>query len=373
MRTPPPSTRSALVCLLCTLFLAMSSAACDGGDGGGDDPAVTTCATSFAFRPTVSASSVYVAGQWNGFDRSAHRLAGPDATGTYAAELQLPAGEWGYFFLIDGVVTLDPNAASTVEVAGQTCSRLEVVCDGVSAASVSLKVRAGSLQNERASAGAGHFGAVIDVESQGSLDALALSGTLRATDGSTRALTSSELALAADHGSATLDLTGLADGKYSVRVEAKNGRYGADLLLPFWIEAVPFSFYDSPIYMVMTDRFLNGEPANDSPISGSEAPANFQGGDLQGVTRAIEAGDFEALGVRTLWLSPWQTQPNRAHDDQISGNLTVHVTGYHGYWPIRAREVEPRFGGAEALHAMVRAAHARGMRVIMDTVLNPSS
>lgn len=357
--------------VLAFLFLAALGVACGNGEGnGGDDPdPETRCSAAFQYRPTQSANSVHVVGEWNDFDRAAHAMAGPDASGTFSVELQLPAGEWGYFFLVDGVVTLDPEAA-TIDVGGQSFSRMEVVCEGTSAASISLEVMSGTLSTQRTTAGSGSFSASIEVTSKGSLDNLDVTARLRSTDGSTRALGASELALTESRARINLSLGGLADGKYTVFVEAVNGSHAADLALPFWIEAEAFSFYDSPIYMVMIDRFRNGDSSNDSPVEGSETPANFQGGDLKGITQAIEEGYFDALGVRTLWLSPWQTQPNRAHEDVISSDLTVHVTGYHGYWPIKAREVEPRFGGAEALHAMVRAAHARGMRIIMDTVLN---
>ena len=95
--------------------------------------------------------------------------------------------------------------------------------------------------------------------------------------------------------------------------------------------------------------------------------AAMQGGDLRGVEGAIRDGYFDALSVRALWLTPWQTQPAGAFPD-ASG--TRSVMGYHGYWPVKAREVDPRLGGAPALRALVAAAHAKGIRVLMDTVLN---
>lgn len=341
----------------------------DSGEGNGGDP-TTLCPASFQYRPQTRANSVYVVGSWNDFDRTAHAMSGPDATGTWSAEPQIPAGEWGYFFLVDGAEVDDPDATSQITLDGKSYARVEVVCDGGSAASVKLSVQSGSLIIDRAAEGQGALTATLELVSLGSLEGVNVTGTLRATDGTTRELSASELSLSEDRSRVEVALNNLADGKYTVFVQAENGPYADDIALPFWIEAEPFSFYDSPIYMVMVDRFRNGDTSNDSPIAGSETPANFQGGDLNGVTQAIEEGYFDALGVRTLWLSPWQTQPNRAHADTISSELTVHVTGYHGYWPIKAREVEPRFGGEEALHQMVRAAHTRGMRVIMDTVLN---
>ena len=93
--------------------------------------------------------------------------------------------------------------------------------------------------------------------------------------------------------------------------------------------------------------------------------ARFEGGDLQGVEAAIREGYFDAMNVKAIWLSPWQTQPTRIFSDGANT-----VSGYHGYWPVKAREVDPRFGGSAALKAMVREAHQHGIRIVMDAVLN---
>src|SRR5207253_3213212 len=99
-----------------------------------------------------------------------------------------------------------------------------------------------------------------------------------------------------------------------------------------------------PLYMAVTDRFRDGDPGNDPrPIEGVERTADYKGGDLAGVLSAIRDGYFDQLGVRALWLTPWQAQPaGRFRDD--SG--TRWVSSYHGYWPVRARVVEPRIGSA---------------------------
>jgi glycosidase len=88
---------------------------------------------------------------------------------------------------------------------------------------------------------------------------------------------------------------------------------------------------------------------------------------IQGVEQAIREGYFDRLDIRAIWLTPWQTQPAGSFPDQ-SGQY--QVKGYHGYWPIKAREVDPRLGGAEALHSMVEEAHRHGIRIIMDAVVN---
>src|SRR5262249_55217026 len=89
-------------------------------------------------------------------------------------------------------------------------------------------------------------------------------------------------------------------------------------------------------------------------------------GDFAGVTQKIADGTLDQVGARVLWLSPFYTNPS----DAWPASDNVHyTTGYHGYWPIKAREVDPRWGGESALHALATEAHAHGIRVTMDAVV----
>ena len=119
--------------------------------------------------------------------------------------------------------------------------------------------------------------------------------------------------------------------------------------------------------MVMTDRFVNGNTSNDGPSSGAEPEADWMGGDLEGVTQMIESGYFTDLGVNALWISPFNTNPAGSY---MAADGQHQVSGYHGYWPVEPRQVDPRFGGEEALTEMVDAAHNAGLRVMADFVVN---
>ena len=70
---------------------------------------------------------------------------------------------------------------------------------------------------------------------------------------------------------------------------------------------------------------------------------------------------------RSIWLSPVNAQVERAMSARESDHL---IAPYHGYWPIRGREVDARFGGNEALRAFVDGAHERGIRVLLDLINN---
>ncbi len=341
-------------------------------DGGTPDSgAGGLCRVSFSFRPSVTASSVALLGEWNGFDRAGQTEMTPDGTGGYTASLTLDPGAYGYVFLVNGGEVLDPNGGGTRSVGGHTYSQLTVG----DCASPTLSV-VSPPQAIRPSSGHGAYTANLLVTVPPALaSAVRLEGTVKlpadhvAAGYAPRSLSATELTLAADGAHATVSLTGLSDGKYTVSVTAFAGeRASPGLLLPFWVEAQPFSFRDSPIYMAVTDRFRDGDPGNNPAAAPGAAPsADYQGGDLKGVLLSIEEGYFDDLGVRTLWLTPWQTQPAGVYPD-LDG---VHsVTGYHGYWPIKAREVDARLGGADALHRVVEAAHLHGMRIVMDAVLN---
>jgi len=167
-----------------------------------------------------------------------------------------------------------------------------------------------------------------------------------------------------------LDVSQFDEGKHTLRIEGHDldGNEAYDLLIPFWKGPhADFVWEDALIYMIMTDRFVNGNESNDGSLTGAAQGADWQGGDFAGVTAMIESGYFADLGVNALWLTPFNTAANgtgKAADG-------VHdVSAYHGYWPVEARGVDPRLGTPEDLHTMMDAAHEAGLRVMMDFVVN---
>jgi len=170
-------------------------------------------------------------------------------------------------------------------------------------------------------------------------------------------------------GAIDFSFTGLAKGKHtlSLRTLDKQGREAEPVDLPFWVEDEPFDYRDGVLYMMLIDRFANGNKANDKPVSGPvHYDADWHGGDLEGALEVMKSGYFEKIGVRTIWLSPLNAQTDKWH----TGDGNQVYSAYHGYWPIKAREVEPRFGGDAALKAFVAEAHKRGMRVLLDLINN---
>ena len=168
----------------------------------------------------------------------------------------------------------------------------------------------------------------------------------------------------------TLDLAGLGDGKHTLdlAITDTNGNVAYDHLVPFWTgPQSDFSWEESLIYMIMTDRYINGNMSNDPLSTGAAAGADWMGGDLEGVTSKIQSGYFAELGVNVLWLTPLNTN---AQGTGIAGDGQHDVAAYHGYWPVEPRQVDPRLGTADQLKTMVDAAHQSGIRVMMDYVVN---
>jgi alpha-amylase len=122
------------------------------------------------------------------------------------------------------------------------------------------------------------------------------------------------------------------------------------------------------LYFLLTDRFYNGDSTNDHALGRPRDGAvlrSFEGGDLAGVLQKIEAGYFDSLGVNAIWMTPFV--------EQIRGSVeegTGKTYGYHGYWTRDWTAVEPALGTADELEAVVNAAHRRGIRVLMDAVIN---
>ena len=168
----------------------------------------------------------------------------------------------------------------------------------------------------------------------------------------------------------TLPLSGLTDGKHTLKIEGfdAEGHPAYDLLVPFWTGPhAEFVWDDALVYMIMTDRFVNGNTSNDGTSTGAAQGADWQGGDFAGVTQMIESGYFADLGVNALWLTPFNTA---ATGTGKAADGVHDVSAFHGYWPIEARGVEPRLGTEAELQAMIEAAHDDGMRVMMDFVVN---
>ena len=166
----------------------------------------------------------------------------------------------------------------------------------------------------------------------------------------------------------------LSPGVYPLLLESKSG----STMIPFRLEApldTQSNFQgittDDVIYLIMTDRFADGDSSNnapkDSPPEANDRnnPRGFHGGDLRGVINQLPY--LKDLGVTALWLTPWYDNWNGVNrcDKPWCPN-----TYYHGYHAIDYYAVEDRFGNLATLRELVQKAHALGIKIIQDQVAN---
>ncbi|RZJ04355.1 MAG: alpha-amylase [Brevundimonas sp.] len=128
---------------------------------------------------------------------------------------------------------------------------------------------------------------------------------------------------------------------------------------------------DEVIYFLLPDRFENGDASNDSGgLAGDRLatgydpsdPGFYHGGDLAGLSRRLDY--LQGLGVTALWIAPvFVNKP-------VQGPPGHESAAYHGYWITDFTRVDPHFGTNEDFRALVDAAHARGMKVYLDIVIN---
>jgi alpha-amylase len=134
-------------------------------------------------------------------------------------------------------------------------------------------------------------------------------------------------------------------------------------------EATAYFDWDAAnVYFLLTDRFKNGDVTNDSIVKRNKPTGvmrGFQGGDFAGIIEKIDAGYFNDLGVDAIWLTPiWE----QIHDGVDEG--TGYSYAFHGYWAKDWTAVEPSFGTLEEFKTLVKKAHDKNIRILLDVVLN---
>jgi glycosidase len=128
---------------------------------------------------------------------------------------------------------------------------------------------------------------------------------------------------------------------------------------------------DDVIYLIMPDRFANGDQANDDPavsqgIFDRSKGRFYHGGDLQGIINRLPY--LKDLGVTALWLNPVYDNNNQPDLKEVYDGQPT--TGYHGYGATDFYAVEEHFGDLAKFRELVEKAHALGLKIIQDQVAN---
>ncbi len=130
----------------------------------------------------------------------------------------------------------------------------------------------------------------------------------------------------------------------------------------------PFVWEGANLYFLLIDRFNNGNPDNDKIIPRNKETGvlrNFMGGDIKGITQKIDEGYFTDLGINAIWMTPVVEQIHGSVDEGTGNSY-----GFHGYWTKDWTNIDPSYGTKEDLKELVEKAHAKGIRIVLDAVIN---
>lgn len=136
---------------------------------------------------------------------------------------------------------------------------------------------------------------------------------------------------------------------------------------------------DDVLYLLMPDRFANGDRSNDHPAASPglldrTKPRHYHGGDFAGVIQRLPY--LRDLGVTALWMTPWYDNVNRLNQlekytaDNRRDPSGTPSTDYHGYGAVDFYGLEERFGDMATLRELVDAAHRLGLKIVQDQVAN---
>lgn len=129
-----------------------------------------------------------------------------------------------------------------------------------------------------------------------------------------------------------------------------------------------FDWDEAVIYFAVTDRFFDGNESNngkgyDKSENGS---SSYHGGDFAGLTQKLDY--LKDLGVNTIWITP--IVANDMADGLTTDVPGVKSWGYHGYWASNLEKLDSHLGTEEEFSTLLDEAHNRGMKIMVDVVLN---
>jgi len=312
-------------------------------------PTTLTCPTPVFYREQVKVDYVSVVGSFNDWDRSSSELQDSNDDRDYFKLLNLEPGDYAYRLYVDGREVLDrTNPIQTLDKDGNRASLLTVpdcnipklsittIEDGTDAVTVFVDIAS--------RAASSHSDAVVTLAHNDGI----VSGASRSSD---------------TPGRHVFKIENLPLGKHAFQASADLG--DTSIMSPrhtYWNETTPFQWEGSVIYQIIVDRFMDGQ-GNALDRRGAR---RYHGGHLDGIRAAIERGYFDELSIDAIWLSPLNDNP----EGLFLGRDGEEAEAYHGYWHKSPREIENRFGDARALDALMKAAHDRGLRVLLDVVPN---
>ncbi len=135
-----------------------------------------------------------------------------------------------------------------------------------------------------------------------------------------------------------------------------------------------FAWNNALMYFVVTDRFYDGDKTNNnsydrpSQDTAGKTTATFHGGDIKGLTERLDY--IKSLGMNSIWITAPYEQAHGWTGGGSSGSFAHYA--YHGYYALDFTSMDANMGTVEDFRNFVKEAHKRGIRVVVDVVMNHS-
>ncbi len=319
---------------------------------------------SFTYKPKGSPERVNLFGQFNGWNRKNLPMRDENGDGVYEITIPLDPGRYEYKYFVDGKELIDQENPVKVPNGMGDFNSVRII-EKTAADKHYLHLLNYDRENDTFSYNFYYESVTRDLISK--KDVIALIDNFKINpekiklDGG-----KIRISFSADEmkGNKIIRLAVSKNGKATnfQTVRLDNGLPTGKKGFNDWSDAI--------IYSVMIDRFYDGDTTNNNPVVHPELSfkANYQGGDLQGIINKLDEGYFDSLGINTFWISPIVDNTNKAYKEYPPPHR--YFTGYHGYWPVSATEVEEHFGNMKLTQKFVETAHQHGIKVLLDYVAN---
>lgn len=280
----------------------------------------------------------------------------------------ITTGDYCYYYTVDGVEKLDAYNADTKDYAGKTCSyRFYKKFDTAITAELSQSSMDYNDNNvltikTNPAEGADMSGfevatATVDLSALGlsstyAIDPKLMEATISCLDTTTTGDKTLPVTVKDIYGNVYRTNTNVT----VTERDKKDGDFD-------WDEAV--------IYFAVTDRFFDGDASNNDAYgvgdydTSDKGGSSYHGGDFAGLTQKLDY--LQNLGVNTIWITPIV---ENITDDQHDAKTDTATYGYHGYWASDFTKLNKHLGTEEEFAALIEAAHSRGMKLMVDVVLN---
>lgn len=316
----------------------------------------------FKFKPNKKYNRVFLFGSFNSWNRSEFQMAGNN--GVYEISIPLEPGRYQYKFFADGAELIDPenpekipngmgdyNSVLTVEQKHKNQPFLHI--DG--------------MKNNN-----GEFTYSFILENKDNTNAL--TGTDIVALLNNKKVQNANIKIDGNKIDITFSDSNLK-GKNTLRVAVTQNGLSTNIQTLILFDGKPagsdkkqFTWHDAIIYSTLIDRFNDGDKSLNKPIQHDSLfeKANYMGGDFRGIIDKLNQGYFDSLGITTIWLSPVYDNTDNAFRE--FPNPHRWFSGYHGYWPVKPRSVEDKFGTIEKLKEVIKTAHEHNIKVLLDIV-----